>query len=823
MTAYNNQYNAVAAASGTAAANTAAAADGESWTAGVIDALQVGSPPPVGTFPVTVNPTAGPASSIDFGFDPGLVYNQPLVYGGPSGAKAGIVGLTSGTIYYVRLPEQGSDPDVIQLADSNGNIIPISLASGSTTTVDFAALTYDSVTVGTAGPLSSTLTFNDAGDPTTPFDPGYNQGDPFIYEGAVNPAGGDVDITGLSVGQTYYVLLSSTPGVIQLSATPGGPALPISLPDGTTTNINYTVPFTPVNSNPPVVTSLGSINTGYMSGSAQTLNPVDSDGITINAGLSAEEYDFASTTFGGVLGLQDELLRPEAAAPGINSWFTSLMEEPPDSSSSDSGANSPPASTVEEAPGGTGDPPPFSLVGTFVVEVDVDTVHADVAATAVLESGANITVSASMSQTADTGTTASVSRSETEGGAAVALAVAFGFSDPHVLATIDNGAQVDAAGTLSVTANTDYPFEIPTTVNGVEGDVVYNPANSTYNPLAFVTNFIADGQLGLGTDIFNNSASATASAEAVDSVGVAGTIQIFIYVNDTEATIGDALINQKVSDPNALGTGQGITFRNSGQSVSVESTTTYENISSTGVLQLNVAPAEISELLRGTGQRCRASTSTGGTEAGGAFGASIAVYALDDTTIAQIDTGAKITIGSGGSLDVDANQQVIAISLVQAGGAAGGDIGFAGSFNWYNLTSTTRAQIEDGVTVNAGYDTSNQPLPAGAVTVHADDNMIVVGVTGGAVTGDHVGIGFSAAVNNINRTTLALIGSTSTPTMPGSFTVGALKVNATNEGMVGGVSYAGAVVSPSEGEVAPANTEGPRQGGLRESPSGRRY
>ena len=180
---------------------------------------------------------------------------------------------------------------------------------------------------------------------------------------------------------------------------------------------------------------------------------------------------------------------------------------------------------------------------------------------------------------------------------------------------------------------------------------------------------------------------------------------------------------------------------------------------------------------------------------------------MANTTIARIDSGAMIGIGSAGTLDVGADQQVVAVSLVQSGGA-GGNIGFAGTLSWYNLTSHTTAQIEDGVTVNAG-TSGGQPQASGAVTVHADDDMIVVGVTGGAVKSNHIGIGFAAAVNNINRTTLALIGSTSTPTMPGSFTAGVLHVNATNQGIVAGVSYAGSSVSSSEGTPATSNADEP--------------
>jgi hypothetical protein len=185
---------------------------------------------------------------------------------------------------------------------------------------------------------------------------------------------------------------------------------------------------------------------------------------------------------------------------------------------------------------------------------------------------------------------------------------------------------------------------------------------------------------------------------------------------------------------------------------------------------------------------------------GSAVGASIFINVMGDYTDATIDSGAKIGIGSAGALDVDADHVVIAVALVQAGGAAG-DIGFAGTAGWYNLTTNTRAQIQDGVTVNAGYDTMNNPLQAGLVTVHADDNMIAVAVSGGAVKSNSVGAGVSFAVNNINRTTLALIGSQTTPTIPGSFTVGALHVNSTDEGFVTSVTYAAAAVTPSEAQT----------------------
>ena len=163
-----------------------------------------------------------------------------------------------------------------------------------------------------------------------------------------------------------------------------------------------------------------------------------------------------------------------------------------------------------------------------------------------------------------------------------------------------------------------------------------------------------------------------------------------------------------------------------------------------------------------------------------AIGASVFVDAIDNTTLATIDSGAQIGVGAAGSLDVDANQKIIAVSLVQSGDAAG-NIGVAGGVAWYNVTSDTQAQIQDGVTVNGGYDAQGNPVQGGAVEVQAGDNTIIVGVTGGAVTSNHIGVGFAIAVNNVNRTTLALIGSTSTPNKAGAaMTSRLLHVNATD-------------------------------------------
>ena len=166
---------------------------------------------------------------------------------------------------------------------------------------------------------------------------------------------------------------------------------------------------------------------------------------------------------------------------------------------------------------------------------------------------------------------------------------------------------------------------------------------------------------------------------------------------------------------------------------------------------------------------------------------------MDNTTIAQIDSGARIGVGSAGTLTVSATQNIIAVSLVQAGSEAG-DIGFSGTVNWFNLVSTTQAQIADGVTVNAGLNDNSQPLQAGAVSVTANDSTILVGITGSAVKSEHIGFGLTFAVNNVQRTTQALIGNGSgAPGSSDNFDVASLTVQAANTGAIYGVAYAAAI------------------------------
>ena len=118
---------------------------------------------------------------------------------------------------------------------------------------------------------------------------------------------------------------------------------------------------------------------------------------------------------------------------------------------------------------------------------------------------------------------------------------------------------------------------------------------------------------------------------------------------------------------------------------------------------------------------------------------------------------------------------------------------------WNNLDTNTTAQIEGGVLVNANAGDGR----GGPVHVLATDNVTMVGVAGGYATSQHSGYGLTLAVNNLNRTTWAIIGNSpdQTPTagQNGNFNISGLQVNAVTGGTLVALTSAAAVTSTSTG------------------------
>src|SRR5262249_23367446 len=139
-------------------------------------------------------------------------------------------------------------------------------------------------------------------------------------------------------------------------------------------------------------------------------------------------------------------------------------------------------------------------------------------------------------------------------------------------------------------------------------------------------------------------------------------------------------------------------YQQPGQSVDVEADTTWQHINVAGNFDVNLDYKNIHAARKKDPAANTLLTGYGAQGTKGGIGATIDIQVMDNTTKAQIGSGAQIHIGSAGSLTVNADQQIIDISLNQAGASAG-DIGFSGTVVWNNLVSKTTAQIADGVLV----------------------------------------------------------------------------------------------------------------------------
>src|SRR5262249_16405966 len=135
---------------------------------------------------------------------------------------------------------------------------------------------------------------------------------------------------------------------------------------------------------------------------------------------------------------------------------------------------------------------------------------------------------------------------------------------------------------------------------------------------------------------------------------------------------------------------QDASYHQPGQAVDVEADTTYQNLNMAGVFDANLDPSNIRKAYKGKPRANTLLQGYGAQGSRGGIGATIDVNVMNNTTLAQIKSGAQIHLGPSGSLTVNATQNVIDISLNQAGAAAG-DIGFSGTVVWNNITSSTVA------------------------------------------------------------------------------------------------------------------------------------
>jgi hypothetical protein len=195
------------------------------------------------------------SNTLTFGDDPGFSAGQEVIY---NSGNSNIAGLTSGQTYYI-LSDSASGV-TLAATSSSSQAITITLANGATTLtgnpslqltgqslteyVSGAIQTIEnqqtqeyrtlSATVGDVGNSADAVSLYcpisgvSSGNLTLSYNPGLTVGQQVTY------ASSGSNISGLTNGQTYYVVSDSATSGLSLSATEGGKAIQITLASGST-------------------------------------------------------------------------------------------------------------------------------------------------------------------------------------------------------------------------------------------------------------------------------------------------------------------------------------------------------------------------------------------------------------------------------------------------------------------------------------------------------------------------------------------------------------------------------------------------------------
>jgi len=287
---------------------------------------------------------------------------------------------------------------------------------------------------------------------------------------------------------------------------------------------------------------------------------------------------------------------------------------------------------------------------------------------------------------------------------------------------------------------------------------------------------------------------------------------VLLLDHTASATIeSGASINQATS---FVVNGQTVSLRTGSQQVAVTANAVSEMINITG--NFNTPGLNLDT---NTSWAPSFNTNLYGTKDGGkAIGGGAMVQFNVSNVTADIADGVHLY---GDSLDVEADTTNIAINLVASGGKSS-SFGLNATMVFDSTIDTTLAQIGSGafVTIGSGHvGGSTSP----AVLVSAEDSTFVVSVAGSFVASDATAVGLSGAVNLVGRSTQAVIGATedgSAASTLGFFTSGGnVDVDATNGGFIGAFAIAGTKSSGSstQSKDGEGGTNNPGTGGTQGS------
>ncbi|MDK9703142.1 MAG: DUF4347 domain-containing protein [Sulfuritalea sp.] len=305
------------------------------------------------------------------------------------------------------------------------------------------------------------------------------------------------------------------------------------------------------------------------------------------------------------------------------------------------------------------------------------------------------------------------------------------------------------------------------------GNPIKNAATDFIKNLASYAN----GSFALGADSWSQ---ATAGGQ---KVALAGAFTVGVMGNKAEALIkSGARINQRATHTGAQTVA--VTARSVGDMFSVSG-----NFETPGVTREGGGDSKKSWKPKFGGPGGGTSNADDGK---GAVGATIQVMVFENDTTAKIADGVVLYADS---LEVSATKSGITVGLGASGGKANG-VAFNGAFFVNVITNNTLAQIDNGATITVGSahvkDENDVDLGM-SVLVQATDTTIAIVGAGALATSNETAIGASVAVNAVTRNTQAVIGNLlgESGGTAGNFTAGGdVKIAAGNKGFIGSMAVA---------------------------------
>jgi hypothetical protein len=349
-------------------------------------------------------------------------------------------------------------------------------------------------------------------------------------------------------------------------------------------------------------------------------------------------------------------------------------------------------------------------------------------------------------------------------GVAISAAVAWGNFNHNSNAYIGGGTTINAAN-IAVDAST------------------WMPITNTWLKWDGLTEVLShlNGNLGVGGNILTSYANAT--ADAGDTIAVAGSMNHFVVNNNTTSWVaGSASLTATCT----TACGSTATVNNGDvhtydASIQIAATTTTASIDAAGnVGTLGFLP--------------------GNTSGGSSIGGSLNFVQFNTSTIAGVSDSASLRAADDIAVNAITSDQFIAVA--PSSGKAAGALALNGITSLGFLNNTTHASI------------SNQASAyAPTINILAQQDLSVVTIAGAVNVGGGSAVGLSVAYLGANMDTSAYIGDNHSDIRPGPFSsndpfagngggsglvnVDNLTISATTSGRITSAAVAAAISSPS--------------------------